>query len=35
MDKKSSPSVKQQMIVLAEFNRLLKARIAEAKKAKQ
>ncbi len=35
MDKKSSPSVKEQLLVLAEFNRLLKERIAELKKAKQ
>jgi hypothetical protein len=34
MDKKSSPSVKQQLLVLAEFNRRLKARIAELKKEK-
>lgn len=34
MDKKSLPSVKQQIIVLAEFNCRLKACIAELKKTK-
>ncbi len=35
MNKKTSPSIKQQLMVLAEFNRRLKIRIAELKKAKK
>ena len=34
MDKKSSPSIKQQLIVLADFNRRLKERIAATKEEK-
>jgi hypothetical protein len=35
MEKKTSPSIKQQLIVLAEFNRRLKARIAALKNLKK